>query len=386
MRPYNRVMIGVVLVGATGSIGRSTLDVLRALGEEARLVGAFAGRNAEGLAGVAREFKVRYAGVEDEAALEELRGGVVGARTGGLALLEEAIADPQTTVVVSAAPGAAGLPASLAAVRHGKRLALANKESMVMAGPLLLREAARTGAMIVPVDSEHSAIFQALRAGRREEVRKVILTASGGPFRTWPAERIARARPEDALRHPTWSMGRKITIDSATLMNKALELVEAHFLFGLSPEQIDVVVHPQSIVHGMVEFVDGSVVAQMGKPDMRLPIQYALCYPERRRPALAPLDVRDFASLTFEPPDRARFPALSLGEEAVRLGGTAGAVLNAANEVAVGRFLAGKIAFPAIAEVARAVLRNATLRPDPDLDEIHAADRAAREDARTWPT
>jgi 1-deoxy-D-xylulose-5-phosphate reductoisomerase len=177
-------------------------------------------------------------------------------------------------------------------------------------------------------------------------------------------------------------MGRKITIDSATLMNKALELVEAHWLFGLSPEQIDVVVHPQSIVHGMVEFVDGSVVAQMGKPDMRLPIQYALCYPERRRPALAPLDVRDFALLTFEAPDRERFPALSLGEEAVRLGGTAGAVLNAANEVAVERFLGGEIAFPAIAETARAVLRRAPIRPDPDLDDIYAADRAAREDAR----
>ncbi len=376
-------MIGVVLVGATGSIGRSTLDVVRALGPEARLVGAFAGRNAEGLAPVAREFSVRYAGVEDEAALKELRGGLGGTNCGGLALLEEAIADPATTVVVSAAPGASGLPASLAAVRHGRRLALANKESMVMAGPLLLREAARTGAAIVPVDSEHSAIFQALQAGRRGEVKRVILTASGGPFRTWSAERIARARPEDALRHPTWSMGRKITIDSATLMNKALELVEAHWLFGLAT---DVLVHPQSIVHGMVEFVDGSVVAQMGKPDMRLPILYALSYPARRGPAFSPLDVKDLASLTFEPPDRARFPALVLGEEAVRLKGTAGAVLNAANEVAVERFLAGEIAFPAIAETAGAVLRKATILPDPDLDDIHAADRAAREDARTWPT
>ena len=386
MRPYNRAMIGVVLVGATGSIGRSTLDVVRALGPEARLVGIFAGSNGDALVPIAREFNVRYAGVEDEAGRSAIRGGLGGARTGGLELLDEAVGDPETTVVVSAASGAAGLPASLAAVRHGKRLALANKESMVMAGPLLLREAARTGAAIVPVDSEHSAIFQALRAGRREEVRKVILTASGGPFRTWPAERIARARPEDALRHPTWSMGRKITIDSATLMNKALELVEAHFLFGLSPEQIDVVVHPQSIVHGMVEFVDGSVVAQMGKPDMRLPIQYALCYPERRRPAFAPLDVRDFAMLTFEAPDRERFPALSLGEEAARLGGTAGAVLNAANEVAVERFLGGEIAFPAIAETAGAVLRRTPIRPDPDLDDIYAADRAAREEARKWPT
>lgn len=361
-------MIGVVLVGATGSIGRSTLDVLRSLGGDARLVGAFAGSNADGLKAIVREFSPRYS-------------AAIG---GGLGGLEEAIADRQTTVVVSAASGAAGLPASLLAVRHGKRLALANKESMVMAGALLVREAARTGAEIMPVDSEHSAIFQALRAGRREEVRRVILTASGGPFRTWPAERIARARPEDALKHPTWSMGRKITIDSATLMNKALELIEAHWLFGLRVEEIEVLVHPQSIVHGMVEFTDGSVVAQLGKPDMRLPIQYALSYPERKRPAPAPLDLRDFASLTFELPDRERFPALALGEEAVRLGGTAGAVLNAANEVAVERFLAGEIGFPAIAETAATVLRGAPVRAEPDLDDIHAADRAAREEARKW--
>ncbi|HEX5136828.1 MAG TPA: 1-deoxy-D-xylulose-5-phosphate reductoisomerase [Planctomycetota bacterium] len=364
-------MIGVVLVGATGSIGRSTLDVVRALGPGARLVGAFAGRNADGLAAIRREFGPRYC-------------AAIGGGSGGP--LEEAIADPETTVVVSAAAGAAGLPASLLAVRHGRRLALANKESMVMAGPLLLREAARTGAEIVPVDSEHSAIFQALRAGRREEIRKVILTASGGPFRTWPAERIAEATPADALRHPTWSMGRKISIDSATLMNKALELIEAHALFGLAPEEIEVVVHPQSIVHGMVEFVDGSVVAQMGKPDMRLPIQYALSWPERRGPSFARFDVRDFASLTFEAPDRVRFPALDLGERAVRAGGTAGAVLNAANEVAVERFLEGEIRFPDIWRTAEAVLSRARIVPDPELQDIHAADLAAREEARKWPT
>jgi 1-deoxy-D-xylulose-5-phosphate reductoisomerase len=364
-------MIGVVLVGATGSIGRSTLDVVRALGQGARLVGAFAGRNADGLAAIASEFGPRYCAA--------IAGGSGGP-------LEEAIADPETTVVVSAASGAAGLPTSLLAVRHGRRLALANKESMVMAGPLLLREAARTGAEIVPVDSEHSAIFQALRAGKREEVRKVLLTASGGPFRTWPAERIAEATPEDALRHPTWSMGRKITIDSATLMNKALELIEAHAIFGLLPEQLEVVVHPQSIVHGMVEFVDGSVVAQLGKPDMRLPIQYALSCPERRGPAFSRIELRDLLSLTFEAPDRARFPALALGEEAVRRGGTAGAVLNAANEVAVERFLSGEIPFPAIWKTAEAVLSRARIVFDPDLDDIHAADRAAREEARKWPT
>jgi len=376
-------MVGVVLVGATGSIGRSTLDVVRALAPGVRLVGAFSGRNADELIPLAREFKVRYAGLADEGAARPLRDALPGCRTGGgPALLEEAIGDAETTVVVSAAAGAAGLPASLAAVRHGRTLALANKESMVMAGQVLLREAERTGARILPVDSEHCAIFQALSAGRRSEVRKVILTASGGPFRTWSRERIARARPEDALRHPTWAMGRKITIDSATLMNKGLELIEAHWIFGLGPDELDVVVHPQSIVHGMVEFLDGSIVAQMGKPDMRLPIQYALSYPERSGPAFTAFDVRDFASLTFEEPDRERFPALALGEEAVRLGGTAGAVLNAANEVAVERFLGGEIPFPAIADTVAAVLSRATVEPDPDLDDIYAADRAAREDAR----
>ena len=373
-------MIRVVLIGATGSIGRSALDVVRALAPEIRLLGVFAGSSAKALSAVAREFKVRYAGLADEAALPDLV--VDGARVGaGPAFLEEAIADPETDVVLSAATGAAGLPASLAAVREGKTLALANKESMVMAGPLLLSTAARTGARILPVDSEHSAIFQALRAGRRSEVRKLILTASGGPFRTWPAERIANATKEDALKHPTWSMGQKITIDSATLMNKALELVEARWLFDVGPEQLDVVVHPQSIVHSLVEFVDGSVVAQMGRPDMRLPIQYALTYPERRGPSFTSFDVEDYRELTFPAPDPARFPALAIGERAVRLGGTAGAVVNAANEVAVGRFLAGEIPFPAIADTVERVLEEAQIQPEPDLDDIHAADRAAREDA-----
>jgi len=374
-------MTGVVLVGATGSIGRSTLDVVRAL-PGVRLVGAFAGSSAEGLAPIATAFGAAWAGLADEAGLPALREALPGIRTGaGPAFLEEVIADPACDVVVSAAAGAAGLPASLAAVRHGKRLALANKESMVMAGPLLLREAERTGARILPVDSEHSAIFQALQAGRPSEVRKVILTASGGPFRTWPAARLAHATPQDALNHPTWSMGRKITIDSATLMNKALELVEARWLFGLEPAQLDVVVHPQSVVHSLVEFVDGSLVAQMGRPDMRLPIQYALTWPERRGPSFVRFDVKDFRQLNFEEPDRDRFPALSLGEAAVRRGGTAGAVLNAANEVAVERFLAGTIRFPAIAECVASVLENARVEGDPDLDDIYAADKAAREEA-----
>jgi 1-deoxy-D-xylulose-5-phosphate reductoisomerase len=360
-------MPSVLLVGATGSIGRSTLDVVRALRPDVRLLGVFANRNVSALAEIAGEFDVRYAGAATDDALPELAAALPDCRTGaGRGFLEEAIADPDTEIVVSAATGAAGLPASLAAVRHGKTLALANKESMVMAGPLLLREAARTGARIVPVDSEHSAIFQALRSGHRAEVRKVILTASGGPFRGWSSEALADVTPDQALNHPTWSMGRKISIDSATLMNKALELV-------------------QSIVHSMVEFVDGSVIGQMGRPDMRVPIQYALTYPERRGPSFTRFDVRDFAQLTFESPDRERFLALDLAEEAVRRGGTAGAILNAANEVAVERFLNREIPFPAIAGTVRTVLERSAIQPDPDLDDIYAADHTAREDALKCP-
>ncbi|MHC4548129.1 MAG: 1-deoxy-D-xylulose-5-phosphate reductoisomerase [Planctomycetota bacterium] len=375
-------MVKVILVGATGSIGRSAVDVIRALQPDVRLHGIFARNNVAELAAIGRAFGVRYAGVASPDFLPELRAALPECRSGaGDAFLEEAIADAATDVVLSAATGAAGLPASLAAVRHGKTLALANKESMVMAGPLVLKEAARTGARILPVDSEHSAVFQALRSGRPREVRRVILTASGGPFRDWSADAMAGATPKDALDHPTWSMGRKISVDSATLMNKALELFEARWLFDLDPAQLQVVVHPQSIVHSMVEFVDGSVVAQMGRPDMRVPIQYALTYPERRGPSFVRFDVQDFAQLTFEEPDRARFPALAIGEEAVRRGGTAGAIVNAANEVAVDRFLNGEIPFPAIAGTVRSVLEDATIQPDPDLDDIYAADRAAREDA-----
>ena len=375
-------MIHVVLVGATGSIGRSTLDIVRALAPEVRLLGVFAGSNVDDLAWIAREFDVRYAAVADPAGQGRLRESLPGVLTGSCdELLEEAIGDGETDVVVSAATGAAGLPASLAAVRHGKTLALANKESVVMAGPILLRAAGATGARILPVDSEHSAIFQALRAGRPGETRRVILTASGGPFRSWSAERLAAATPEEALQHPTWSMGRKITVDSATMMNKALEVIEARWLFDLGPDQISVVIHPQSIVHSMVEFIDGSIVAQMGRPDMRLPIQYALTYPERRGPGFGAFQVEDFKDLTFEEPDPERFPALDLGYRAARLGGTAGAIVNAANEVAVERFLDGRIPVLAIADTVGQVLADATIQMEPTLDDIHAADRAAREDA-----
>ncbi len=372
----------VLLVGATGSIGRSTLDVVRALAPELQLHGIFSASNAAALGAIGREFGVRWAGVAEEAALPALREALPGVRTGaGDAFLREAIADPQTDIVVSAASGAAGLPASLEAVRRGKRLALANKESMVLAGPILLRLAEESGATILPVDSEHSAVFQAMQAGRPGEVARILLTASGGPFRTWSREELARATPEDALRHPTWQMGRKITVDSATLMNKALEIVEARWLFGIPAERIEVVVHPQSIVHSLVEFVDGAVLAQMGRPDMRIPIQVALTWPDRRPPAFTRFHVEDYRQLTFEEPDRDRFPALALGERAARRGGTAGAVLNAANEVCVRRFLAGEIAFPAIARRVGEILERAGIVDDPTLDDIMGADHNAREEA-----
>ncbi|MHC4940474.1 MAG: 1-deoxy-D-xylulose-5-phosphate reductoisomerase [Planctomycetota bacterium] len=367
-------MKGVLLVGATGSIGCSTLDVMAALPDRLRLVGVFAGRNGGALSEIARRFDVLYAGLAGDAAPEDCGR----ARTGcGEEFLREAIAAPEVDIVLNAATGAAGLPASVAAAEFGKTIALANKESLVMAGPLL------GGAEIVPVDSEHSAIHQCLRSGRIDEVHRVILTASGGPFRTWSAERIAAATPEDALNHPTWSMGPKVTIDSATLMNKALELIEARWLFGLEPDKLDAVVHPQSIVHSFVEFVDGSVIAQLGAPDMRVPIQYALCWPERHTTEFARFDLKDFAQLTFEEPDRERFGALDLAAEVLRRGGTAGAVFNAANEVAVERFLAGSIPFPAITETVAEVLARVETTPATDLETVQAADRTAREEATT---
>jgi len=263
-------------------------------------------------------------------------------------------------------------------------VALANKETLVMAGPLVTRLAERTGGSIVPVDSEHSAIHQALRAGSSDEVARLILTASGGPFRTRPAETLAAVTPQEALKHPTWSMGPKITIDSATMMNKALELVEARWLFGLPAAKLAVLVHPQSIVHSMVEFVDGSVIAQLSPPDMRLPIQYALAYPRRLDGPARRFDFSQGLALEFEPPDPARFPAVRLGHEAAARGGTAGAVLNAANEQAVAGFLEGALAFTDIAAVCERVLDEHPYEPDPSLDEVRRVDGWARQEVVKW--
>jgi len=374
----------IAVLGSTGSIGLSTLDVARRLRDRCRVVGLAARSQWEVLRDQVSEFKPTRVALSDASAVERLRKAVDGAGVrllgGPEGVVGVATAD-DADVVLSAITGYAGLEPGLAALRAGKTLALANKESLVTAGPLML-EAARAGnAAILPVDSEHSAIFQALASGKREEVRKVVITASGGPFRKSTLKEMEEAGPDQALRHPTWNMGPKITIDSATMMNKALEIIEARWLFGLEPDQIEVLVHPQSIVHSLVEFRDGSVIAQLGVPDMRVPIQYALTWPERAEADGRRLDLAKVGSLTFEAPDLERFPAIALGFRVVREGGTAGAVLNAANEVAVEAFLARKLKFTRIAAVVGEVLDARPPIPAPTLDDIRAADAWARAEA-----
>ncbi len=375
---------GVAVLGATGSIGDAAADVLTEHRDRFDVVGLVAGRQGTKLLERGRALGARSITLIDEeaaAALRpSLRAGDPELRVGQDAV-RELVEDPRVEVVVQGTAGAAGLDASLTTIRAGKRLALANKESMVVAGPLLNAEAHRTGAEIVPVDSEHAALHQCLRAGRAEEVRRLILTASGGPFRGRSADEIRDVTPAQALDHPTWDMGPRITIDSATLMNKALEVIEARWLFDIEADRIEVAVHPQSIVHSMVEFVDGSVIAQMNPPDMRGPIRYALGWPERL-PASAPtFDVRDYASLTFEAPDTVTFPALELGFEAARRGGTAGSALNAADELAVARFLDGTLGFPEITAVCADALRNHPYTADPSLEDLLRVDAWARNEA-----
>ncbi len=372
----------IAILGSTGSIGRSTLDVAANLGADYCVCGLSARTSWKPLAEQIRRWSPDAAAVVDAAAAGELRGCVNG-RTevlAGESALCELIKRTRCDVVVAAVVGAAGLPATLAAVEAGKTIALANKEALVVAGSLIVPRLAETGATLVPVDSEHSAVFQSMLAGRRQEVRKIYLTASGGPFRTWSAGQMAEATVEDALRHPTWNMGPKITIDSATLMNKALEIIEAKWLFGLDADSIEVVIHPESIIHSMVEFCDGSVVAQLGTPDMRTPIQYALTYPERRPGCSGRLDWAAIRRLNFEPPDPERFPALRLGYEVARRGGTAGAVLNAANEAAVEAFRNRRIPFGRMLPLVEEALRRHRFAENPTLDDLLAADRWARDE------
>jgi 1-deoxy-D-xylulose-5-phosphate reductoisomerase len=291
---------------------------------------------------------------------------------------------PEVEIVLSAIVGSAGLTGTWAALQAGKTVALANKETLVMAGPQVMRLAGERNAKIIPVDSEHSAVFQLIAGCPERAIKRIILTASGGPFRQWSRSRMEQATVADALAHPTWKMGEKITIDSATMMNKALEIIEARWLFDLAPRQIDVVIHPQSVVHSLVEFVDGSVVAQLSPPDMKLPIQYALDWPERHESPARQLDLTQNLQLNFEPPDEDRFPALQLGREVAAAGGTAGAVLNAANEAAVASFLAGELSFMEIVPACRAVLESHDFNPSPALDELLKLDRWARQEITRW--
>lgn len=385
--PVSSALRRIAVLGSTGSIGTNTLDVVRSLPERIELVGLTAHSNWEKLAEQCRAHKPRLAVLADREAYSradrtqfpketELLGGEEAA-------CRLASAD-DVDLVVSAVVGAAGLTATWAALEAGKTVALANKETLVVAGTRVTELAQERGATLLPVDSEHSAIFQAVFGRSYADIDRVVLTASGGPFRGKSAADLAEVTPEQALKHPTWQMGPKITIDSATLMNKALEVIEAHWLFGLTAEQIDVIVHPESIIHSFVEFVDGSVMAQLSPPDMRLPIQYALTYPERLPGPAKRLDWQSLAGFRFESPDRDTFTALELGFEVVRRGGTCGAVLNAANEAAVQRFLSHSIGFLDISRCCGEILFAHDFDPDPSLEGLWAADRWARQEVARW--
>lgn len=380
------VVKNLAILGSTGSIGQSTLAVVAEHPQEFKVVGLAAGRNVELLAGQIGQFRPALVSVQDEGAAARLQkllpsGNTLQILAGPQGAAAVATA-PGVDLVVSAMVGAAGLEPTLAAIQAGIPVALANKETLVAAGSLVMAAAREKGVALLPVDSEHSALMQALQGQRREDVKKLWLTASGGPFRAWPAEKLAQVTPEQALRHPNWNMGAKITIDSATMMNKALEVIEAAVLFGLPADQIGVYIHPQSIIHSLVEFVDGSVIAQLGVPDMRLPIAYALTYPRRLPLSGPPLDLGQIAQLTFEEPDLERFPSLRLGYEAAATGGTLPAVLNAANEVAVPAFLEGRLPFLGIPRVVEETMRAHTSMPIQDLAHVLGVNRWAREYAQ----
>jgi 1-deoxy-D-xylulose-5-phosphate reductoisomerase len=372
----------VAILGSTGSIGTNGLDVASHLG--LRVDGLAARSNWKLLREQIERFRpARVAVIEPEAHAQLLRemNGSATTLLPGAEGLQAIAASKEAEVVLCAISGAACLPPVLEAARKGKTLGLANKESMVMAGPILWELARTSGSTIVPVDSEHSAIFQSMRSGSRSEVKRVFLTASGGPFRQTPRSDFDRITPEQALKHPTWNMGGKITIDSATMFNKALEIVEAKWLFDLAPEQIEVLIHPQSIIHSMVEFVDGSVIAQLGLPDMRTPIQFAFTYPARSEGNVKRLDLAQVKSLTFEAPDMEKFPSLGLGYRAAKAGGTMGAVLNASNEIAVDRFVSRKIPFLKIFEIVKTVMDRHAVVAKPSLEDVLRADAWARQEA-----
>ncbi|MBI1273906.1 MAG: 1-deoxy-D-xylulose-5-phosphate reductoisomerase [Alphaproteobacteria bacterium] len=375
----------VTILGATGSVGCQTIDLIERSPGKYRVLALTAWRNVQKLAEQARSLKPEVAVIADPACYDELKAALAGtgvrAAAGPQAVVEAA--QMPADWVMAAIVGAAGLPATLAAVRRGAVVAFANKETLVCAGPLMMDLAAQSGAKLLPVDSEHNAIWQVFDFDRKEAVTRLILTASGGPFRTMTRADMAAMTAAQAVKHPVWTMGAKISIDSATLMNKGLEVIEAHFLFAMPEEKIDVVVHPQSVIHSMVEYADGSVLAQLGTPDMRTPIGYTLAWPERMETPAARLDLAQIGSLTFEAPDPEKFPALRLAREAMRAGGTAPAVLNAANEVSVQAFLDGKIGFLDIERINEATLGQVPAARLSGLDVLAEADAAARRHAQT---
>ena len=376
----------ISILGSTGSIGRQSLDVIAACGME--VAALTANSSVELLEQQVRQFKPELAVLMDEKAANDLRVRIADTDTRvawGMEGLIEAASLPSADTVITAVVGMVGLRPTLAAIEQGKRIALANKETLVCAGELVMAAAKRYGAEIVPVDSEHSALFQSLQGCRdqKKEVKRLILTASGGPFFGWKREQLEEVTLEQALKHPNWSMGAKITVDSATLMNKGLEFIEAMHLYAMDPDKISIVVHRESIIHSLVEYCDNAIIAQLGTPDMRLPIQYALTWPERTVGPAAPLDLLTCGSLTFAQPDMEAFPCLPLALQAARTGGTAGAVLNGANEAAVGQFLQKKIGFMDIARRVAYAMEQVKLVQNPNLEDVLQADRAAREAALT---
>lgn len=371
----------VTILGATGSVGASTVDLIGRSPERFTVEAVTANRDAERLAAIARQLGARYAAVADRAAYPVLKAALSGSgieAAGGAEAVVTAAARPAEWVM-GAIVGAAGLQPILTAIRRGAMVAFANKECLVCAGELMMAEVRRHGATLLPVDSEHNAIFQVFQPG--EKVRRLILTASGGPFREWSRERMAAATPAQAVAHPNWSMGAKISVDSATMMNKGLELIEASHLFAMPEDRIEIVVHPQSVIHSLVDYADGSVLAQLGVPDMRVPIAYTLAWPERMETPCAALDLARIARLDFQQPDPERFPALRLTRECLRQGGSAATVLNAANEVAVAAFLEGRIGFLDIERIVESTLAMIPAQAVATLDEVFAIDAEARRHA-----
>jgi 1-deoxy-D-xylulose-5-phosphate reductoisomerase len=370
----------IVILGATGSVGTSTLDLVERNPERFEVSAVTASTKSENLAEIALRTRARLAVVADESRLADLQyrleGSGCSAAAGEGALLEAATAEAD--LVIAAIVGCAGLKPVMAAVEAGRIVALANKEALVTAGALMTEAAARHGATLLPVDSEHNAIFQCLACGRREDVSRIILTASGGPFRTMSADAMRSVTPAQAVAHPNWSMGAKISVDSATMMNKGLELIEAHYLFGLPSRQIEIVIHPQSVIHSLVEFIDGSTIAQLGSPDMRIPIASALAWPERISTPAQRLDLPSLARLDFEAADQGRFPSLRLAREALDAGGAAPVVLNAANEVAVARFLDGAIGFTDIAALVERALDSSDFESPASIAEVLEIDCLTR--------